>query len=111
MRMETIAKRIGKRVKELRRPTELTQENLAQRLHMNVGSIGRIERGLASPAIETIEAIARVFEIDLAVFFTFPTEKGEQTRLDIEILSKLKELSQEDKKAIKDIIDRLIDNK
>ncbi|MBR5000918.1 MAG: helix-turn-helix transcriptional regulator [Firmicutes bacterium] len=56
-------KDISKRIKELRLEKEMTQDELAERLHVTRQAISKWETQKARPDLETIEALAQVFEI------------------------------------------------
>ena len=53
------------RLKQLRTESGLTQTELADKLQMSKGSIGNYESGNREPNMETLEAIADFFNVDL----------------------------------------------
>ena len=61
-----MAKDISKRIRELRRAMKLTQSYFAELVNLSEDSIGKIERGVSAPTIETLNKIAEELNITLA---------------------------------------------
>ena len=61
---------IGKKIKELRILTGLTQEELADRAELSKGFISQLERNLTSPSIATLIDILQCLGTDLKEFFS-----------------------------------------
>lgn len=59
----------GKRLAELRRKRQLTQEQLAERADVTVLSIGFIEQGRRWPRIATLHKLARCLEVEVMELF------------------------------------------
>jgi transcriptional regulator with XRE-family HTH domain len=53
-----IAKRFGKRVRELRKDRKLSQERLAEKTDLDRSFMSGVERGVENPTLYTIQAIA-----------------------------------------------------
>lgn len=53
------------RLKQLRTESDLTQTELAEKLQMSKGTIGNYESGSREPNLDTLEAIADFFNVDL----------------------------------------------
>lgn len=68
---ETIAfhRRVGFRVRALRRQRRLTQAGLAELIDRSVDGISAIERGIAAPGMETLARLAQALETTPNVFF------------------------------------------
>ena len=62
-------KKLGKRIRDIRKDKGLTQAELGFRCDMEKPSIGRIEIGGTNPTILTIKKICRELEIQLDEFF------------------------------------------
>ena len=63
--MLVVARTVGKRIRELREESLLTQEELATKASLNPNSIVRIETGtVARPRFSTIRKIAAALEVD-----------------------------------------------
>lgn len=60
----TLAKKFGMKVKIERVKRQLSQEKLAELAGLNKNSIGAIERGESSPTLDTINSLAKVFEMN-----------------------------------------------
>ena len=65
----TIAVAIGAEVRNLRRKLDLTAAELAQQAGLSAGMLSRIENGLVSASIESLEAVARALNVPLTTFF------------------------------------------
>lgn len=68
-RNEKLLKSFGKRVRELRKKVNLSQEQLAFDANIPISQIGRIERGEINPSLSTIFQIAKALNINLSVLF------------------------------------------
>lgn len=60
-----VKKAIGARIKELRNKEKYTQEEFAEMINVAPRHISRIENGVNTPSIETLERIANVFNLEL----------------------------------------------
>ncbi|HID95094.1 MAG TPA: XRE family transcriptional regulator [Candidatus Latescibacteria bacterium] len=70
-----VIKRLGERIRTLRRKKRLTQQDLAERAGVDPKYIGQIERAETNPTIKIIARIAEELDISLPELFTFPPEK------------------------------------
>ena len=59
----------GNKVKELRIKYNMTQEDLAFKANLDRSYIPSIENGKRNVSLQTIEKLAKAFEIDISVFF------------------------------------------
>lgn len=62
----TKKKEIGRLIKTMRLSRNLTQAELAERLHQSPSSITMYETGRRAPDYETLEALADVFNVPLS---------------------------------------------
>ena len=60
-----ITKKIGMKIKIERIKRNLTQEKLAELADIDRGTISKVERGIMSPTIATLEKIAIAFDMKL----------------------------------------------
>ena len=67
--------KIGQKLKALRIMHNLTMQELADRCNLSKGYISQLEHNLASPSIETLHDMLKVYDLDFATFFTKPGEK------------------------------------
>lgn len=63
--------KVGMNVKLCRTKLKLTQEELAFRAGVSRNMLSNIERGIQSPTVETLAALADVLQIDLYKLFIF----------------------------------------
>ncbi|WP_425446892.1 helix-turn-helix domain-containing protein [Dethiothermospora halolimnae] len=66
---------IGKKIKELRKGKDMTLKDLSDKTDLSTGFLSQLERGLTTIAIDSLQKIADVFEIDLGYFFVVPKNK------------------------------------
>ena len=66
---EPLPRRIGARVRELRRAAEISQEELAARSGLHRNYVGSIERGERDVGTDALDRLAGALEISLAEFF------------------------------------------
>lgn len=74
--MTTTKQRIGKRIKELRKKSGMTQEQLADLVKIDPRHLSRLERGVHYPSIDTLELIAQHLSEPLKEFFIFPEDES-----------------------------------
>ena len=55
----------GERLKELRKESELTQKELADKLSISSSAVAMYERGNREPSFEIMEEIADLFNVDM----------------------------------------------
>jgi len=72
--MSTLRFLFGRRLRQLRRQKDLTQEQLAEAVGISVEFISNIERGINAPSFETLERLAAVLQLPFEAFFHFPEE-------------------------------------
>lgn len=65
-----VLRKLGERVRTLRRHRGLTQEDLAESLDLSVAYISLIERGGRNPPFTTVVAIARALGVTTNEVFT-----------------------------------------
>ena len=53
---------IGRRIKQVRRSRDMTQERLAEALSVSVGYISQIERGVTKINLDTLAAVAQLVD-------------------------------------------------
>ena len=70
-------KTVGNRIKKLRTKKKMTLKELSLLSELSVGFLSQLERGMTSIAIDDLEKISRIFNVDISFFFTHTaTEKG-----------------------------------
>lgn len=68
-------KKVGKRIKELRKENDLTQLDLAIKANIEERQIQRLERGETSPTLRTVYKVIDGFDMSFAEFFDFTSNK------------------------------------
>ncbi|QUI20875.1 helix-turn-helix transcriptional regulator [Vallitalea pronyensis] len=96
-------KLIGKRIKECRKLTDLTQENVSEILKVSPEYISRIETGSAKINLEMLVKMSNILSISPAYLLTGINTQSDDY-LSPEINALLKECSPEKTKAILDMI-------
>ena len=66
---------IGSQIRTLRRALDMTAGDLARRAGVSVSMLSKVERGLASPSVATIAALAAALKVPVARFFTSYDER------------------------------------
>lgn len=69
--MENTKKLLGKRIKELRKATGLTQEKLAEAIGIETTSLSGIESGRHFPSLPTLEKISNKLNVEIKCLFEF----------------------------------------
>jgi len=70
---------LGNDIRGLRKSRSLTLAELALRIRRSVGFISQIERGLSSPSIDDLRALAAAFDVPISWFFaTEPLNEAER---------------------------------
>ena len=70
---------VGRHIRQLRMAKKLTQEELAEKLHVTRQAVSAWERGLSRPGLETLEQIARTLEVEPERLF-YGEEEGKKPR-------------------------------
>ena len=76
--MNSIKKRFGVRLKELRESKGMNQEQLAEIVGLESRHISRIETGKSFTSIENIEKIANALNIDINLLFYFEHKQNKE---------------------------------
>lgn len=70
--MYKINKRVGQRIKALRKKKGLSQEELASRAKIHRTYMGKIERGESNPPLFTLYKIAKAIPVHISELFKPP---------------------------------------
>lgn len=69
--MESFQVRFGKHIRQLRLQRGLSQNALAQRIHLNLATLSNIERGRYAIGFNKLESLARALDVSLPELFRF----------------------------------------
>ena len=89
----------GLRLRYLRKQDNLTQAELGDRLGVGKSAISMWENGQRSPDLETIESIADYFNVPMASFFPNNEPSERLSEFELEIITRLRRLSEEQQRA------------
>jgi len=64
---------IGRRIKEARLNSGMSQEDIAKILHCDQTTISRMERGIISPDCAEIRLLSSVFQLSILYLMGYPT--------------------------------------
>jgi transcriptional regulator with XRE-family HTH domain len=70
-----LQRKLGKRIANLRRAKELTQEQLAEAVGCSVEFISLVERGVNAPSVAGLEKFSKVLKVEVKELFTFEEKK------------------------------------
>ena len=68
-------RKLGSKIKEIRKLRNLTQEQLSELILIEPASLCAIENGRAFPSLVTLERLAKALEVEPVRFFEFHEEK------------------------------------
>lgn len=77
----TMDETVGRRIREMRRARRISLETLAAGTGLSIGFLSQIERGLSSPSLRALTAIADVFAVSLGALFGSGGGAGDQDAL------------------------------
>jgi transcriptional regulator with XRE-family HTH domain len=69
MQLQELQQRIGKQIKRLRSYNEMTQEQVAEKLHIDRNAYGEIERGKTDIHLSRLVQIANFFGVETGELF------------------------------------------
>lgn len=71
MRDETLQKKVGKRIQELRIQKNLSQQILAAKCNFEKSNLSRLESGRVNSTLSTLNTIAKGLEVNIVELFKF----------------------------------------
>lgn len=101
---EAFKVKLGEKIRELRRETGLTQEELAEKAGVSVNFIGKAERGESAASVRTLRVIARALGMGLKDLFDFPDEDAGEIAGDIMALLNSKEWQIDELRMVRDLV-------
>ena len=76
--IDATAQALGNDVRGLRKTHGLTLNELALKIGRSVGFVSQVERGLSSPSIDDLRAIAAAFDVPTSWFFTAESQDDDE---------------------------------
>ncbi len=101
--MENKKKYVGKKIKEIRKSSKMTQEIFSEAIGIEPSSLSNIENGKSFPSMGTVLKIMEKFNVSPADFFDFEYFQNEES-VEEEIFEKIKTLDYKNKQIIFKII-------
>ncbi len=98
--MKNIKILLGLRIREIRKLKKLTQEQLAEKIGIEIPSLSNIENGKNYPNSETIEKIAKGLDVEIFELFIFEHLKEPDYK---KMLNELTSILEKDTKLLKTI--------
>lgn len=81
MREKKTAELLGRRIRALRKSSNLTQERLGERSMISYKHLGAIERGEENPSVSVLQKIAKGLGVEISELFSFQHEEIDSTKL------------------------------
>ncbi len=97
---------IAKRIKDARKLSGLTQEQLAEKIGISTNAVAKLENNLMTASLQTLVNIANVLNIDMNTLFLQNTDDT-QSNLDEYLINHIRGLSIKDKEFLVHIINGL----
>ena len=97
---------IAKRIKDARKLSGLTQEQLAEKIGISTNAIAKLENNLMTASLQTLVNIVNVLNIDMNTLF-LPTADHTQSSLNEYLINHIQGLSTKDKEFLIYIINGL----
>ncbi|MBZ5500140.1 MAG: helix-turn-helix domain-containing protein [Acidobacteriia bacterium] len=108
--MQKMRIELGKRIRELRKAHEWSQEELGERADLHPTDGGGIERGERNVSFDNLCSLAGAFNLTLAQFFDFPkTGQRKRDLLRAQLIGLMRDQSEADLElflSIADAVDR-----
>ena len=107
IKVELLAKSVGKAIGRQRQQAGLTQEQVAEHLKIGMEAVSRMERSIVVPTIARLAELSQLFGCELADFLREtsprPTEQG------IVLGQKLARLDSDDRALLLETFERLVE--
>ena len=108
--MTDLTKKLGKRIKELRKFKKLSQSDLAELINVEVVTISRFENGTRFPKKENLQNLAKALNVEMKDLFDFNHHET-KTELQKDIQNMLKKATEKDLKYIHRILHLYFESK
>ena len=104
------------RLRELRTDSDMSQNELAQKLNLKTSAVSKYERGLTQPSIDTLITLAQIFNVTVDYLIANsniknPYSSEKITPTEASLIENFRKLSYEDKIRIDERILAMIERK
>jgi transcriptional regulator with XRE-family HTH domain len=106
--MSVLIKKVGERIRQLRKAMNLTQEELAERSGLHTNYVGQVERGEKNLTLETLEKIVLGLDVQLEQLFRYLDPIDSRDAL-MEIVELLLERSSDDREMALKVLKTVLD--
>lgn len=104
--MDSLKKKLGKRIQQLRKAQKMTQEKLSEIIDLDTPNLSNIECGRRFMTAETLEKIAKALNVKESDLFNF-SDCESKIKNDIHV--KLDILDDKELRVVQDLINGLIE--
>lgn len=92
------------KIKELREEAQMTQKQLAEKISSMQRNVSNWEQGVSQPDLETVVAIADIFEVSLDELFGRELKMQVKDGIDAKLERTIRKLSDAQKKALYEML-------
>lgn len=92
------------KIRELREEQQLTQKQLADKIANMQRNVSNWEKGVSEPDLQTVVALADLFDVSLDELFGRDHVYGELAQADAELLQAVRRLSAQQKAALTELL-------
>lgn len=96
--------KFGQFIAKLRKEKNMTQKQLAEKLHLTDKAISKWERGLSFPDIATLEPLSELFDVSITELLSGEQDDKKEVNIDEKVLEILKQVELQKRKKLKKMI-------
>ena len=105
---------LSQKIKSLRKQARLTQQELAEQLHIHVTHLSKIENGHVVPSIDIVKKLAQVFQVSADYLIDEQADELEVSLKDkrlSEQLALINQLDEDERQALMKVIEAMLTKK
>jgi hypothetical protein len=96
--------KFGQFIAKLRKEKNMTQKQLAEKLHLTDKAISKWERGLSFPDIATLKPLSELFDVSITELLSGEQDDKKEVNIDEKVLEILKQVELQKRKKLKKMI-------
>lgn len=96
--------KFGQFIAKLRKEKNMTQKELAEKLHLTDKTISKWEKGLSFPDIATLEPLSELFDVSITELLSGEQDNKKEVNIDEKVLEILKQVELQKRKKLKKMI-------